>query len=126
MRISDWSSDVCSSDLASWPSHDLPPDDHLHDFVRTAEDPLDPRVLIGPTNRIFEHDAVAAVQLQASVYHVVLQVRGPPIGLGGVDGGELSGVEGQDRLVDIHPCNVDQCLHRGEARSEEHTSELQA
>src|SRR3546814_9810729 len=59
-----------------------------------------------PTRRSYD--------LQASGEHVVLQVRGPPLGLGGVDVGELSGVEGQDRLVDIHPCNVDQCLHLGE------------
>src|SRR3546814_9364638 len=84
MRISDWSSDVCSSDLQGLslfmlaPS-ERPPDQFLHDLVGAAEDTGDARRAPCAGDRIFVHIARAAEQLQALVHHLPLQLGVPQL-----------------------------------------------
>src|SRR3546814_10941297 len=59
MRISDWSSDVCSSDLRALPDHILGPVETQHPRRRRV-DPL-----ISPL-AVLEHDAIGAVLHQVA------------------------------------------------------------
>src|SRR3546814_5482649 len=97
MRISDWSSDVCSSDLGS---------DHARDG---AQERLGGHVhcLEDATPRRGDHAEEPVVE----------EARQPP---GGVD--EVEGVAGR-RRVDHHEVEVGLLV---QLRSEEHTSELQS
>src|SRR6478736_2325161 len=52
-------------------------DQYLHDLVGTAEDASDASVLVHAGDRIFVHIAVAAVELQALVDDLALQVGDP-------------------------------------------------
>ena len=56
------------------------PDDLLHDLVRAAVDARHARVGEGARDRVLEHVAVAAVQLQAAVDDAALQLGAPPLG----------------------------------------------
>src|SRR3954454_17430957 len=56
-----------SSVRSVWSEAERATDDLLHDLGRAAVDGLDPGVDEGPGNRVLEHVAVAAVQLQAPV-----------------------------------------------------------
>src|SRR5699024_10243678 len=64
-------------------------DELLHDLVRARPDLVDPGVLPGPGDAVLVHEAVAAVQLDALVEDLALDLRGPPLRLRGVDGREL-------------------------------------
>ena len=55
------------------------PDDLLHDLVRAAVDARHARVGVGARDRVLEHVAVAAVQLQAAVDDAALQLGAPPL-----------------------------------------------
>src|SRR5690606_19856902 len=69
--------------------------DHLlHDLVGAAVDALHARVGVGARDRVLQHEAAAAVQLQALVDDLALHVGGPELGHGG--GGRVE-------LVLAHP-----------------------
>src|SRR5687768_11352869 len=74
-------------------------DDLLHDLGRPAVDGLHAAVEEGLRDRVLEHVAVAAVQLEAPVDDALLQLRRPPLGHGGVLDGEPAGVVLEDRLL---------------------------
>src|SRR5690348_16216279 len=76
-------------------------DELLHDFVRPRPDLRDPRVAPGPCHAVLVHEAVAAVELDALVQDVVLDLGRPPLGLGRVDGAELLLGVGRDAVVDV-------------------------
>src|SRR3546814_5830773 len=113
MRISDWSSDVCSSDLAA-------PVDIMRDVGRTDEaDALD----IGVVENGVDHFLVAMNDLKNAIGTArFLEQFGEAHGNGGVTLGRL-----QDEGV--ADCNGDaEHPHRNprRERSDEHTSELQS
>src|SRR4051812_4408732 len=91
-----------------------PADDLLHDLGRAAVDGLDAGVQEGPRDGVLEHVAVAAVQLQAAVDDLLLQLGGPPLGHGGVLGGEPPGVVLQDRLLQVGLGDRHLGVHLGE------------
>src|SRR5688500_15793744 len=76
-------------------------DDLLHDLGRPAVDGLHAAVEEGLRDRVLEHVAVAAVQLQAPVDDALLQLGGPPLGHGGVLDGEPPRVVLEDRLLEV-------------------------
>src|SRR3546814_7984105 len=102
MRISDWSSDVCSSDLAAALAQEL-----LHDaiFQRVEGDHGEPAA--GAEQRLGGRKA--ALQLAQLVVHV-----------------DAQGLEGARRGVDRPTFATRALLSLGLLRSEEHTSELQS
>src|SRR3546814_1933389 len=105
MRISDWSSDVCSSDLVHRPE------------AAAQQAFLPHRVRL---------QAAQAVQHQADAEHAVdAEQRGMAVGRGEV--GALH-VEQRQRGVDqeAQQAGADQVPGWKQARSEEHTSELQS
>src|SRR4030088_1828454 len=57
-----------------------PADDFLHDLVGAAINALGAGVDEGAADRIIAHIAVAAVELQAFVDHLALQIGGPVFG----------------------------------------------
>src|SRR5687767_766328 len=67
----------------------LPPDQFLHDLVGAGPDLGDPGVAPGAGHAVLVHEAVATVDLDAVVDDVVLHVGGPPLGLRGLDRGQL-------------------------------------
>src|SRR3712207_2619839 len=82
-------------------------DELLHDLVGAGPDLRDPGVLPGAGDAVLVHEPVAAVDLDAVVEDLVLDLRGPPLGLGGVGRGEvLLGVR-NDALVDVGLGHVD-------------------
>src|SRR3546814_1562074 len=119
MRISDWSSDVCSSDLGGNHFIELQPDDErarcltpgdisvglaliLEDVLDNARQPL---------GALAEHALGGADQIVALVGLIRLRGRGRRGGIAGL----LVGGGGRRRLLRIDV-----------GRSEEHTSELQS
>src|SRR5262245_5153321 len=58
-------------------------DDLGHDLRRAAVDPLDAVVDVSPGDRVLEHVAVAAVELDARVDHAALHLGGPQLRLRG-------------------------------------------
>src|SRR5687768_18467897 len=76
-------------------------DDLLHDLGRPAVDGLHAAVEEGLRDRVLEHVAVAAVQLQAPVDDALLQLGGPPLGHGGVLDGEPPRVVLEDRPLEV-------------------------
>src|SRR5262245_4138152 len=58
-------------------------DQILHDLVGAAIDRVDPYIQVEPGDRIFEHIAVAAMELDALVDHPAGQIGAPPLGHGG-------------------------------------------
>src|SRR3546814_1621559 len=112
MRISDWSSDVCSSDLADLHRQvDAAPLGHLqHRLLPIRRSPV-------------VHGLPGAER--AGPLQLLVARRGDD-GAGAHQGGELQGEDGnaasaqqQHRVASLQPSDVDQ-------RSEEHTSELQS
>ena len=77
-----------------------PPDDLLHDLVGAAVDAGDARVGEGARDRVLEHVAVAAEELQAAVDDAALQLGAPPLRHRGVLGRELAGVQRLRAAVD--------------------------
>src|SRR3546814_18510548 len=94
MRISDWSSDVCSSDL--------------------AVDALRSRIAIRARDRIIHHETVAAVQLHAFVDDAALHVRTPVFGSGRGRRRKLVLQYQLDAAIDIDLCDLPFGLHLGE------------
>src|SRR3569623_3535391 len=75
--------------------------DHLfHDLVRAAVDALHARVGVRASDRVLPHEAVAAVQLQALVHHLALQVGGPVLGHARRRGVELACANELEAFVD--------------------------
>src|SRR5579875_2214378 len=54
-------------------------DDLLHDLVSTGVDTGDASIEVGTGNGVFQHIAVAAVELHALVDYPLLQIRRPPL-----------------------------------------------
>src|SRR5215472_4678107 len=77
-------------------------DQFFHDLVRAAVDLLHPAVGIKPRDRVFPHVAVAAVELQALVDDLALQVGGPVLGHGGGGDVELALEMARNAIVDEH------------------------
>src|SRR3546814_3163747 len=104
MRISDWSSDVCSSDLRDFCAHRP---DRVGDglFRRCAAHRLDVRIAERPATRSQDH------------------ARHPPrpIMVEALENGVMLGIDRQKPHA-VPRCG--RCHHRTGARSEEHTSEL--
>ena len=69
--------------------------------LRAGPDLGDAGVAPGAGHAVLVHEAVAAVELDALVEDVVLDLRAPPLGLGGVDGGEASLGVRLDAVVDV-------------------------
>src|SRR3546814_8352844 len=70
MRISDWSSDVCSSDLT-------------HDLVGAFQNGMDPQVAPEAFDWIILKIAIASMKLKRTVDHRRPSVRCEPLGHGG-------------------------------------------
>src|SRR3546814_20822801 len=70
MRISDWSSDVCSSDLT-------------HDLVGAFQNGMDPQVAPEAFDWIILKIAIASMKLKRTVDHRRTRVRCEPLGHGG-------------------------------------------
>src|SRR3546814_3071838 len=110
MRISDWSSDVCSSDLAAvataagsgWPWLDLK--------RRQVAFFLEPRLAVPGTLPRQQH-----VHQRTRLVGVVDRQLHQPAGVG-MDG----------RLAQLRRIHLAKALEAGHVRSEEHTSELQS
>src|SRR5690606_950627 len=79
----------------------IPGDEHLHDLVRAGPDLRHAGVAPGAGHAVLVHVAVAAVDLDAVVEHLALDLRAPPLRLGGVNGGELLAGVLHDALVDV-------------------------
>src|SRR5262245_16996036 len=62
----------------------------LHDLGGAGVDAVHAGVRIGARDRILEHVAVAAEQLQAGVEHLVVELGEPPLAHGGGGGVELA------------------------------------
>src|SRR3546814_4548185 len=107
VRISDWSSDVCSSDLV-----EIPAAVGGIAIEHRADDPvvLDDHALVNAAARVAQHDILAPVAAREIA-------RGED-----VDGRHLE--LGRRHRAAIAARLLDQPV--GEARSEEHTSELQS
>src|SRR3546814_2661545 len=97
MRISDWSSDVCSSDLDRGPERDQ-----------------QPLVLVPVVDRGVEHRAERGVDLDAVVEAVD---EGRDLFVGGLRG-HADEMRARRQFTSI--------ARKGPSRSEEHTSELQS
>src|SRR3546814_2827393 len=105
MRISDWSSDVCSSDLPPAPGRDREERDQ-HDQAR-------PDTMQRPRRGLA----------------VLAQVKGPEIGearIGSRHGGRMRRRRGRVKGVGDRAYGTRRTLKDRAARSEEHTSELQS
>src|SRR5690242_2894433 len=95
---------VTIATLPSWiPNSEtkIPADELLHDLVRPGPDLGDPGVSPGARHAVLVHEAVAAVELDALVEHVVLHLGGEPLRLGGVDRRQLLLRVGRDAVVDV-------------------------
>src|SRR3546814_10021551 len=117
MRISDWSSDVCSSDLAV--HHPLLPDQP----IRLAQ--------AGPADRLFRRDLRGLCVTRAAGHDrarhraSVLPAADRPAAAR--DGPQRSGRTFADRALSGGPCRIHGPAPRQPSpRSEEHTSELQS
>src|SRR3546814_2286677 len=95
MRISDWSSDVCSSDL-------VPCNDHTHDLVGAFQNGMDPQVAPEAFDWIILKIAIASMKLKRTVDYRRTRVRCEPLG----HGGETDLVRGIFRYLD--GCRVQQ------------------
>src|SRR5690349_18284802 len=80
---------------------EVSPDELLHDLVRPGPDLGDPGIAPGAGHAVLVHEAVAAVELDALVEHVVLHLGRPPLGLGRVDRAQLLLGVRRDAVVDI-------------------------
>src|SRR6478609_5594983 len=89
-------------------------DDLLLDLRRTAVDRLDPAVHEGLRDRVLEHVAVAAVQLDAAVDDLGLELGGPPLRHRRERGVDLAGVQLGHAVVDEDPGDVGLGGHLGE------------
>ena len=89
-------------------------DDLLHDLVGAAVDARHARVGVRARDRVLEHVAVAAVQLQAAVDDAALQLGAPPLRDRGVLGRELAGVERLRAAVDEDARDLDLAAQLGE------------
>src|SRR3546814_7002832 len=103
MRISDWSSDVCSSDLLFRPSRSQPGISAHDRGQEIAEPDLDPARRAGRARRLY---GVAEGRDRAQR----------------IDEGAGADRAGEGR----HPLSGDGVRRQGEHRSEEHKSELQS
>src|ERR1044071_2730035 len=84
----------------SFNSSERAADQLFHDLVGAAVNLLDAAVGIEPRDRVFPHVAVAAVELQALVDALALQVGGPVLGHGGGGDVELALEMPGDAVVD--------------------------
>src|SRR5699024_10769651 len=82
-------------------------DELLHDLVVARPDLVHAGVLPGTGDAVLVHEAVPAVQLHALVEDVALDLAGPPLGLRGVDRGELALGVGDDAGVDVGLADLD-------------------
>src|SRR5690349_3278069 len=89
----------------------------LHDLVGATVDLLNPAVGVEPGDRVFPHVAVAAVELQALVDDLALQVGGPVLGHGGGGDVELALEMAGDAVVDEHAGDMGLGLELGEAKA---------
>src|ERR1700722_1920508 len=78
-------------------------DDLLHDLRGTSRDAHDARVDIGARDRVFEHVAVAAEELQAFVDRLHMQVARIKLRHRGIDGIEFVLQIERDALIDEGP-----------------------
>src|SRR3546814_16386640 len=98
MRISDWSSDVCSSDLttcartAASLRQQLAGDDDAHDLVGAFQDLVHPQVPKVALDGVVLDVAVTAVKLQRLIADLEAGVGGEALGQGdglGLDGNSV-------------------------------------
>jgi cytochrome P450 family 144 len=87
-------------------SRDVPADDLLHDLGRAAVDGLHAGVQERPRDRVLQHVAVSAVQLQAAVDDAFLQLGGPPFRFRGIGGAEHARVQREHGSVEVRAGNV--------------------
>src|SRR3546814_9056621 len=121
MRISDWSSDVCSSDLAV-SGEKIAPNDLLQDLGGPARNAYDAGIDEGAGDGIFGHVAIAPEELQALVHNLVMQVGDRQLDLSRFDWREFALEMARDAPVGKHA----KCGRFRRQRSEAHTSELQS
>src|SRR3546814_7804925 len=123
MRISDWSSDVCSSDLPSSSSrfgskHALTviPEFPVGTDIAVESDALDPEFLaeVGNGRAALGHSSLSEPHLGLGEGELAATLASPRAG---------SGQASHGALADHIPLKLRQCGKN--ARSEEHTSELQ-
>src|SRR3546814_4425031 len=107
MRISDWSSDVCSSDLGGAAGRGVAL------LGATSAGPARCRRILPRTDR-----------WRASMMHAQQMIRSHPIAKGKVSDGLVRCIEECYACAQACTACADACL--SERRSEEHTSELQA
>src|SRR5437588_6528672 len=79
-----------------------PRDQHFHDLVGAAIDPLDPRIAKHPRDRERVHIAVAAVELQTAVDDLALEIGDPVFGHGRCGGIKAALEVARDAMVDEH------------------------
>src|SRR3546814_3819843 len=99
MRISDWSSDVCSSDLAFFPSHRT----STRQAIRT-------RAAMTPEQREHFRQRLLALKRELGATEATASDAAKPVELDQTSVGRVSRMDAM----------------QGQARSEEHTSELQS
>src|SRR3546814_7344575 len=121
MRISDWSSDVCSSDLAGWAS-----EEGESEFSRAKRRPSCLALPVIEGVETFGH--LAHLKPERHRRHSWLprqtgQVLGQPLRL--IRGQANAGI-GQDGPHTHHPLQTVRGCGRNQGRSEEHTSELKS
>src|SRR3546814_3165271 len=122
MRISDWSSDVCSSDLEARTDATLPPELYAFQLKQFGID-IDPQLLIDRAQVEFMETRAAMAQLAP----LVAEAKG----LEGIDDGDYVAVI-RALKKDTIPNDQLEARYRkvidaiDPIRSEEHTSELQS
>src|SRR3546814_17062908 len=104
MRISYWSSDVCSSDRERGQSSQGPADDLLHDLGGAGVDLRDAHVGPDAGDRVLVHVPVAAVQLEAGVGDALRPLRAPQLHHGSGGDVQTPGEVELDATVDEGPC----------------------
>src|SRR3546814_3437363 len=111
MRISDWSSDVCSSDLLT-----VIPEFPVGTDIAVESDALDPEFLaeVGNGRVALGHSSLSEPHLGLGEGELAATLASPRAG---------SGQASHGALADHIPLKLRQC---GKNRSEEHTSELQS
>src|SRR3546814_3459015 len=122
MRISDWSSDVCSSDLNVIEKNPSPPDSRRRPFFLSMDDGVPP--LLGVNNFSPAHDLAALLEylIGASGRHIIPAPATAPDHPSITDAFDALRVTAQD--FEVVP-GMSTANHRW-TESEEHTDDLQA
>src|SRR3546814_8933717 len=121
MRISDWSSDVCSSDLVEGDRSEIGRTENLARVVRY--NPRDIHLQLADTPTIEEVDE-AMVKLRNEHQHTLPRAISPEFPLHGEFGRQLAKIRSQRRFVCRRQVEND-AHEEARSRSAEHTSALQ-